>query len=79
MSPAAAAQPSSSRKIIASSLQPSPELISGPSTAVSEPQFVPKRSDDGYFYEEEYREEHLACLMEMEVRIMFTSFSAPCR
>lgn len=67
VSPASAAKPS--RKMVSSSLQPSPELISGTSTLVSEPHFIPKRSDDGYFYEEEYRDEHLACMLEMEVRV----------
>ncbi|BEJ13475.1 hypothetical protein CspHIS471_0306490 [Cutaneotrichosporon sp. HIS471] len=69
VSPASAAPPS--RKMVSSVLQPSPELISGTSTLVSEPQqFVPKRSDDGYFYEEEYRDEHLAWMFEMELQTL---------
>lgn len=29
--------------------------------------FVPRRSDDGYYYEDEYRDEHIAYLLKMEV------------
>lgn len=68
VSPATAAQPS--RKMVSCSLQASPELISGTSNFITEQNpFTPKRSDDGYFYEEEYRDEHIAWMFEMEVRV----------
>ncbi|CAK9783212.1 hypothetical protein CC85DRAFT_156690 [Cutaneotrichosporon oleaginosum] len=68
VSPATAGPPT--RKMVSSSLQASPELISGTSARAPEPAFVPKRSDDGYYYEEEYREEHLACMLEMEAQTL---------
>lgn len=34
---------------------------------VSSDEFVPRRSDDGLYYEEEYREEHIKYLLAMEV------------
>lgn len=39
-------------------------------------QFVPRRSDDGYYYEDEYRDEHVMCMLENEVRLLFTRATA---
>ena len=35
--------------------------------------FTPRRSDDGLFYEDEYREEHIKYLLAMEVCVIWDS------